>query len=185
MSTSVFSQRPKESSLPSVPVYSSISQWNSQDVEFILNNESNLRFENFSITFENNVEPVFTLNKQRWCHRHSAKILEVTGNIELSFDSDAEMRRLWGAPSATGPEKQLTPGSLQVRFTHKDEIAAGYKYSLMIDIPEIYYEAAPANISSMSGRILQEVSFYAGYNRSNGKYFDLTLRNGESGYPNP
>jgi len=185
LNLNLLSQRPGESSQQADPVFSEILPWPGYGFSFTLNGESNVKFEDFTITFRNDIEAVHTLNGKRYCRKHYAKGFDLEGRITLQFETEAERRRLWGALSATGPRNTVEPGSISVTATHEAEIAPGHKYSLTIDVPEIYYESAPANIKQAKDRILQTISFFPTCSRAVSKLVDLTLRNSQSGYPGP
>lgn len=180
----LIAQRPKlaEAGTPSFP---DVDSWVASGVSFSFNGIGRLDFENFKLTIDNQVEQVYTLNGQRWPSAHVTSGLEVSGTVTFAFSSDAEMRRFWGAADATTPQNKLMPASLTLTATHADEIAPGYNYSLSIELPEIYYTSAPANITSATDRILQTVAFVSNFNAVAGKVIGVTLRNGESGYPDP
>ena len=107
------------------------------------------------------------------------------GTLVLDFSSDEERRRLWGGADATEPQLSLSPGSLAMVVTQVEEFTPGHSRRLTLEAPEIFYAAAPANISAARDRIIQTVSFFVNFNASLEKFADIVLRNGESGYPNP
>jgi hypothetical protein len=178
------SQRPKLA-VAGTPSFPDVDLWVASGVSFSFNGENRLDYESFKLSIDNNIEQVYTLNGQRWPSAHVTKGLEVSGTVTFAFSSDAELRRFWGAADATTPLNTLMPASLTLTATHSDEIAPGYNYSLAIELPEVYYTSAPANITSATDRILQTVAFVANFNAASGKVIGVTLRNGESGYPDP
>jgi len=185
MNAALISQRPKEASGGEPPAYGAAAPFDSSNLSFTLNGVPDARFESFALEIDNGAREVRTLNGERWCGRHAGGRLRLSGSVTMEFDSDEERRRLWGGPGAAAPLRDVEPGSLNVVATHREMVTMGYSYSLEIDVPEIYYEAAGANISSVTGRIVQTVRFFAAYDRANEKYFDIKLINGESGYPDP
>ena len=92
---------------------------------------------------------------------------------------------MWGGTNADTPQNTLLPGSLSMAVTHTAAITVGNYYALTLNLSEIYYSAAPANITSAENRILQTVSFYASHNAASDKTIEMILRNSVSGYPDP
>lgn len=184
MRVKLLAQRPKKSEA-STPDYPAVKPFTAFETEFALNGISNISFESFSISIRNSVEPVWTLNGKRYAAKHVAKGFEVEGSLTLEFGSDEERRRLWGGADAMEPQLSVTPGSLLMTATQIEEFLPGYKRTLTLDAPEIYYAAAPANISAARDRIVQVVSFFVNFSSGADKFADIVLRNGESGYPNP
>jgi hypothetical protein len=177
-------QRPKATEAAS-PAYSAAAPWDANGIEIAFNEAERIDFESINLTIGNNVTPVRTLNGKRWAGRHVPGLLEVRGSVVFEFSSDAEMRRMWGGVNADTPQRTLLPGGMALTVTHTSEIAEGYFYTMTLNLPEIYYAAAPANITSAPDRIIQTVSFYASHNAQSDKTIELILRNGVSGYPNP
>ena len=184
LSVEMLAQRPKAATA-ATPSYSAVAPWGAFGVEFTFNGTGRWDFRRFGLTISNNVTPIRTLNGKRWAGRHAPGILEARGTVTFEFASDAERRRMWGGVSAETPQNTLAPGSLVMTVTHTSEVAKGYYYTLTLNMPEIYYEAAPANITSASSLVTQTVTFYASHNAATDKTIEMILRNGVSGYPNP
>lgn len=184
MNVTLLSQRPKKTTA-STPSYPDLKPFTGFETEFTLNGIENISFESFNINIGNNVEAVWTLNGKRYPAKHVAKGFDIEGSVTLEFSSDAERRRLWGNVSANEPQLVVEPGSFLVTATESVEFTPGYSRTFTLDIPEIYYASAPANISAARDRIVQTVSFFGNYNAASGKFADVVIRNGESGYPNP
>lgn len=110
---SILAQRPAET-LPAAPSYSELKPLTAHNVVFTLNGDSNLNFEKFTISFSNKLEPVWTMSGKRWASCHAARGFSMEGSITLEFDSESEMRRVWGSSSANGPKGAIEPGSLNV-----------------------------------------------------------------------
>jgi len=102
-SVDLLAQRPKRAE-PSAPAYPGIKPWIAFEAVFTLNGVENVNFEDFTLSFANSVEPVWTLNGQRHATRHVAKGFELEGSIAVEFDSDEQRRRMWGSAGAAGPE---------------------------------------------------------------------------------
>ncbi len=178
----VISQRPMESSFLSPPFFRNISPCTANSVTFMLNGETNAKIEKFSMDIENNVLPIHTLNGRRYCRKHSAGKYAIEGRITLEYETESEMERLWGYPTASYPTETVAPGSLSFTIDNPYEISEGGCCRFTFDLPEIYYRSAQANITNAGDRILQTVSFFATYNRFAEKTMDIVLRNSESGY---
>lgn len=180
----LLAQRPR-SATAATPVYSGIAPWSAHGIGITFNGDSRADFESVRLTLSNNAEVVRTLNGKRWAGRHVPGMFEARGSVSFEFSSEAEMKRLWGGASADTPQNELLPGSIVVTVTHASEAATGYPYMLTLNLPEIYYESAPANITAAPDRIVQTVTFYASHNIATNKTIELTLRNGVAAYPNP
>ena len=72
-----------------------------------------------------------------------------------------------------------------VTATHEKEAAAGYPFIFSINIPELYYESAPANITREKNRVTQEITFKPSWNHSAGEILSMTMRNSVASYPDP
>jgi len=184
MDARMTAQRPVAAT-PAEPFYASAGAWVAADVEFVFNGVGRLDFEDFRLEISNNVESALTLNGERWASGQFARGFEAAGTASFALRSDADTRRLWGGADAATPSKSLAPGSLSISIVHRDSITGERKYSLMIELPEIYYTAAAANISPAGERISQTVAFVASPDPATGKMIEATLRNGEPGYPDP
>lgn len=184
LSVRMLSQRPRKTTA-NTPSYNEVRPFTGFETEFTLNGVENVSFESFSISVTNNVEQVWTLNGKRYPAKHVVKGFDIEGTIALEFSSDEERRRMWGSASAVEPQLSITPGSILMKATQNEDFTPGYARSITLDIPEIYYASAPANISAARDRIVQTVSFFGNYSAGSGKLADIVLRNGESGYPNP
>ncbi len=180
----ITAQRPVESQ-SATPSFAVVEPWNARNVEFTLNGAANLDFVKFSLKITNKVEPLWTLNGKRYCRRHVTRGFEIEGSIKLQFSSEEQRRRLWGSVSATEPQGVILPGSLTVTAVHDTEIAPGYNYSLTLELPRIYYMAAPATISGMSEVITQTIAFIAACDSAQDKFAEMKLRNSVSEYPGP
>jgi len=184
LSVEMLAQRPKAATA-ATPSYSAAAPWGASGVEITFNGAERMDFRSIWLTISNNVTPIRTLNGKRWAGRHAPGMLEVRGTVTFEFSSDEERRRMWGGVSAGTPQNTLAPGSLVMAVTHTSEVAEGYYYTLTLNMPEIYYAAAPANITSASSIITQTVTFYASHNAAADKTIEMILRNGVSGYPDP
>ncbi len=184
LTVELLAQRPKAVTAAAAS-YRDAVPWGAPCVNFNFNGVERLDFQNFNLTIGNNVTPVRTLNGKRWAGRHAPGILEVRGSVTFEFTSEDDRRRMWGGAAAETPQGTLAPGALVMAITHTDEIADGYYYTLTLNLPEIYYAAAPANIASAANAITQTVVFYASHNAASDKTIEAVLRNGKSGYPDP
>lgn len=185
LNMSLLAQRPSESAATSPATYSNIIPFSGHVFSFALNGIENLKFENFSLNVRNDIEVVHTLNRKSYCSKHHVRGLDISGSITLEFETEAERRRLWGALTATGPQNVIAPGSLTVTATHNDEAAIGYPFVFSINIPELYYESAPANITRQQERVIQKISFKPSWNRNAAEILSMTMRNSVASYPDP
>jgi hypothetical protein len=184
MDARMTAQRPVAAAT-SEPFYASAGAWVAADVEFTFNGVGRLDFEDFRLEINNNVEAARTLNGERWASGQNARGFEASGTARFALRSDADTRMMWGGADAATPGKSLAPGSLSIAIVHRDAISGEHKYSLTINLPEIYYAAAEANISPAGEMITQTVAFVASPDPATGKMIEAALRNGETGYPDP
>lgn len=170
---------PPEVAIPAIIPFS--GAWTTVE----LDGETCDTFEEINIDIGNNIETVFTMNRQRYCRAHAPGKITVGGRMTLEFETERERQRLWGAISAPGPQDTVRPCSLRVVSSHPVEIAPGHNYSMIVEMPEIYFVTAPANISRQSVRVLQTIEFFPVYNKASGRFADITIINGVPGYPSP
>jgi hypothetical protein len=185
LSANIISQRPVETAGAPTPVFSAPAAFQGADSSFFFLGGRDLRFEDFNVTIDNSIEVKHALNGRRWCMGHIARGFSIGGSFTLEFETEAERRRMWGAATATGPKKVMSPIHLSANLAHPEEIAAGHNYFLKLDIPEIYIESAPAGVRRLRDRILQTVNFRPVYSAAHDKYADLTIRNSTAQYPDP
>jgi len=185
LNMSVAAQRPGEPSATSNPVFAASAPFPSHGFVFTLNGTDNANVESFALNIRNDIEAVYTLSGKRYCHSHYLRALDVSGSVTLEFESEAERRRMWGALAATGPQNVVEPGTLAVAATHDEEAADGAPFFFGINIPELCYESAPANISVAHDRILQKITFKPAWNRAAGEVISIALRNRTTSYPDP
>jgi len=186
LNAELVSQRPHAAGgAPATPVYSGISPWAGHHLAFSLNGVTHTDFEQFTLLFENDIEPVFTHNQTRWAARHYLRSFNTAGSVTLRFSSDAERRRLWGAINADQPQRVVQPGTVSLAATHPEEAAPGYNYSFSASFPEIYYESTSEDIVHLPDFILQRIQFTPVSGDSRGSIVDVTIRNSVPGYPDP
>lgn len=180
---SVLAQRPSESAAPSSPGFTGTIPFSGHAFEFTLNGIGNLKIERFTLNIRKNIETVFTLNRKRYCSKFHAGGLEISGSLTLEFETESERRRLWGALTATTPQNQVAPGSMSVSATHAKEAAPGCPFTFGVNLPELYYESAPANITHANNRVTQIIDFKPTWNQSAGEIITMTMRNSVASYP--
>jgi len=141
-------------------------------VSFYFSGNDDVRFENFQVSIDNDVEVKYTMSGKRWCMDHAAKRFSMRGSFTLEFSTEAARRLMLGSLVATGPQKLISPVHLSLIVSHPHEITSGHNYYFKLDMLEIYIEATPAGIHREQDRILQKVNFAPVYSRDHDKYAD-------------
>jgi hypothetical protein len=175
---------------PAVPSFSGFDPWTAYDVYVDLNGVQNDAIENLSLTIDNGMEIVKTLNNQRYARRISSTTFASSGSFNLEFNEMDLLRRFWGNASATEPQNCIEANDLElsiVKSCPEGEIVpgSGVYQTLIITYPRIYYSSVTTNLESADSRIMQAVAFESAYSDSDGYELKITLINSESGYPNP
>jgi len=88
-------------------------------------------------------------------------VRKVEGNFDLEFTDKSQLERFYGATLATEPQATLTGVALDFLWEGAT-IEGAYKYSLELEIPQIYYTIAKAVLNKRE-LIVQNVEFQAIY----------------------
>jgi hypothetical protein len=169
------------------PTYSTLDPFTAYDVAVTLNGVANTAMENLKLTFSNDVEGIKTLNNQRWIGRTTAKNLNVAGSFSMEFNDMDMLRRFWGSSVATQPLKCLDDSVLQIDIVSSCQQigSTGHYYTLSIAIPSFYIATGAPNLTGADDRVMQEIAFVTKHDSVTGKSISFTLKNTQSGYPDP
>jgi len=87
---------------------------------------------------------------------------KVEGKLDIEFVNKDQLEKFYGAAAATEPQGALTGVALDLLWEGV-VIEGAYKYSLELEIPEVYYSTAKAPLDTRK-LIVQGVEFQAIYN---------------------
>ncbi len=185
LSVGIISQVPKEA-VAATPSYTTLDPFTAYDIAVTLASAARADFEAFTIDITNDTEGVSTLNNLRYISKNVSKGFNCTGSFSFELGDPDIVRYLWGSAVATEPLMSLTPIDLTITMTSQANIGVSVTpYRCVVTIPNVYLATAPYNLSGAKSRVMQECSFVTRYDPNTAKQMDITLRNGQSGYPNP
>jgi len=103
---------------------------------------------------------------------------KVEGRLDLEFVDKAQLEKFYGAAAATEPQATLTGVALDLKWEGAT-IEGAYKYSLQLEIPQVYYTTAKAVLNKRD-LILQGVDFEAIYDATSTWVIRAKLQNKET-----
>jgi len=102
----------------------------------------------------------------------------VEGRFDLEFVDKTQLERFYGSASATEPQSALTGVALDLLWEGA-LIEGAYKYSLELEIPQVYYTTAKALLNKRD-LIMQNVEFHAIYDATSTFVIRAKLQNKET-----
>jgi len=134
--------------------------------------------EAFKIKYENGIdEDAFAIG-DRTLARLKAGARTITGEFDIAFTSNEQLKRFLGSATATSPQDTLESVALKLTMTGP-LIEATYNYQLEIDLPRVVYNTTKANINKRE-RVVQNVAFEAYVDATAGYAIKITLINKEA-----
>ena len=164
---SILGQREESSSMltPSLPA---TRPWHSGDASITIN-DAQAELQALSLEINNNPSTDHHVIGSRYLTRHELGELEITGSMDVKFSDRSHLDRFLNDEEA----------SIKITLTG-DEIEAGYRNRLEIELPRIVYSAWSCEISG-SEQLVQSIDFVA-IKPSNSPILKITLTNQVSGY---
>jgi len=192
MSVNLQAQTVKEGAIQT-PSYTTLDPFLPFHASVTLNSVANTSFENLEINITNALEPVMTLNNQRYVGKIVAHQFDCSGTFSLEFDDMDIMRLIWGHAAATAPRDYVNVVDLTYNIVMSDAYDAtygkigssSYNYRCQFDFHEIVLRGGEPNLTGADDRIMQDVDFVTKYSTTNSAMMTVTLVNGQSGYPDP
>jgi len=192
MAVEVTAQTVKEATIQT-PSYGTLDPFLPFHAAVTLNSASNVDFEDLTIDITNALEPVMTLNNQRYVGKIVAKQFDCSGNFSLEFGNMDIMRLIWGDAAATAPRDYVKVLDLTYNLVMEDAYDAtygiigtsAYHYRCQFDFHEVVLRGGEPDLTGADDRIKQDVEFVTRYSTADTAMMTVTLVNGESGYPDP
>jgi len=165
-----------------VPTFSDLDQYAGIDVGVEINSVPNSDVETASFTFNNEIEPVHTLDGTRFIRKAVPKTFKTDGSFTMEFGDKTMLEYFWGAAGATYPQRHLQSFPLKFNMIQDVHIGATERhYSMTVEFTRVYIQLdAPLKANN---RIIQNVAFHPVQDLSTDEVVTVTLVNGESGYP--
>lgn len=102
----------------------------------------------------------------------------VNGRFDIDFVDKSQLEKFYGVAAATEPQSALTGVALDLRW-EGSVIEGAYKYSLQLEIPQVYYNTAKALLDRRE-LIVQGVEFRAIYDATATYVIRAKLQNKET-----